>query len=320
MANNPTIVAGVDLGSNTFRLLIANYLEGRLLPLVKKTVAVRLSQGLATNQFLQDECIDRALQALGSFRKNLSSLEVQHLRICGTAALRNSRNSADFLQRARNVMGQAVEIIDGDEEARLSLAGALSALRGPSPESLLLVDVGGGSTELVLTGTRQPAPLIKSLPLGVVGLTEQFLEAATLEKSKVQDLDNYLTEVLKPALHSLQLLEIEPKPEIMGCGGTATSMGALDLNLTRYDEFLVQGHLLQTEGIDLLWNRLCTLSVHKRNALPGLGEGRGEILPAGMRIYQALLKLLGVEHMGVSDAGLLEGITLSSTPFNITGG
>ena len=106
--------------------------------------------------------------------------------------------------------------------------------------------------------------------------------------------------------------------DIIGCGGTATSMAALDLNLTSYNEARVHGHILKRNSLEELWNKLIVLPADKRNALPCLGEGRGELLLAGVRIYQVLLKLMGQDRMRVSDTGLLEGILLSSiskTPF-----
>jgi exopolyphosphatase/guanosine-5'-triphosphate,3'-diphosphate pyrophosphatase len=101
---------------------------------------------------------------------------------------------------------------------------------------------------------------------------------------------------------------------IIGCGGTATSMGALDLNLTSYNDSLVHGHILQQMNIEKLWSKLIVLPADKRNALPCLDEGRGEILPAGIRIYQVLMKLVEHDRIKVSDTGLLEGILLSSIP------
>jgi exopolyphosphatase/guanosine-5'-triphosphate,3'-diphosphate pyrophosphatase len=110
----------------------------------------------------------------------------------------------------------------------------------------------------------------------------------------------------------LRLLQKKQPFLVIGCGGTATSMAALDLNLTSYNESLVHGHVLQSASIKKLWDKLIALPNHKRNALPCLGEGRGEIMPAGIRIYHVLLQLLEQEEMMVSDTGLLEGILLSS--------
>jgi exopolyphosphatase/guanosine-5'-triphosphate,3'-diphosphate pyrophosphatase len=145
--------------------------------------------------------------------------------------------------------------------------------------------------------------------LGVVGLTEKFLAAT---QADITAMDALLTDTIGNALEKMKFLKKLPAVNIIGSGGTATSLAALDLNLTSYDESLVHGHILLNNGMEKLWSRLIVLPADKRNELPCLGEGRGEILPAGLRIYQVLLKLMRQNKIRVSDTGLLEGILLSS--------
>ena len=121
-----------------------------------------------------------------------------------------------------------------------------------------------------------------------------------------------LTEILETSLAELQLLEKNRPVQVLGCGGTATSMASLQQGLLSYDESLVHGYVLQNSAIEKIWARLIVLPAEKRNEFPCLGEGRGEILPAGIRIFHHLLKLLQLDRMQVSDTGLLEGIMLSS--------
>jgi len=130
-------------------------------------------------------------------------------------------------------------------------------------------------------------------------------------------MDTILAKTISHALERLKIPKELPAVKIIGCGGTATSMGALALNLTSYND-MVHGHVLQSNGMEDLWSKLIMLPAGRRNELPCLGEGRGEILPAGIRIYQVLLKLMRQDNMRVSNTGLLEGILLSSissTPY-----
>jgi exopolyphosphatase/guanosine-5'-triphosphate,3'-diphosphate pyrophosphatase len=311
MANNPIILAGIDLGSNTFRLLVARYSAGHLEPLEKKLITVRLARGLTDGNFLRDESLIRALEALADFRKILDCYAVEHIRICGTEALRTAKNSATLLQKAQDIMGHQITNITGKEEAELTLHGALSAMKSTRPETMLLVDVGGGSTELILSAVSH-ATRACSLPVGAVSLTEQFFYGPRIKDEAVLKLQNSLLQSLQPTIDKLQLHGTKKNPMIWGCGGTATTMAALDLNLAQYNGDLVQGHILQPDSIKGLWEKLSMLSAIERNSIPGLEDGRGEILPAGIMIYRALLNLLGLKHMSVSDAGLLEGITISS--------
>jgi exopolyphosphatase/guanosine-5'-triphosphate,3'-diphosphate pyrophosphatase len=311
MINDPPVAAGIDLGSNTFRLLVARCSAGHLEPLEKKLVTVRLALGLTKDNYLRKESLNKAFETLADFRKLLVMYPVRHLRICGTEALRTARNSGIFLQNAHSIMGHPVEIITSGQEAELTLNGVLAALTTTRPDTMLLVDVGGSSTELILSQPSRAAR-IRSLSLGAVSLTEQFFDVPRIKKDAVNTLKNLLAKVLQPAIDDLQLFNIKEKIIVFGCGGTATSMAALDMNLTQYEADLVQGHILKQGSIDTLWDKLSMLSKNERSRIPGLENGRGDILPAGIMIYQVLLDLLGLNSISVSDAGLLEGITISN--------
>ena len=308
------IAAGIDLGSNTFRLLVARIEAGRPLALAKELITVRLGQGLGENRRLSTAAMGRGLAALARFREIIAPHNPQFQRACGTAALRLADNRTEFLRRASITLGLAVEIIDGEEEARLGLTGVLAFLpRRALSQPLLVVDVGGGSTELVLrVDDRQPLRLA-SLPLGAVGLTETFLQRPLPPAQNIRDLTEHIEKVLSLGLPA----SIGSTPDqllAVATGGTATSLAALDLDLQHYDETLIQDHLLAAVVLDQLWQRLVAMPVAARNLLPSLGPGRGDIILAGLRIYQVLLRLLAKPQMMVSDAGLLEGITLSSMP------
>lgn len=306
----PQIGAGVDLGSHTFRLLVAEWRDGKLTVLAKKMATVGLGRGLEEGGVLQEESMQQGLAALRSFRRTLDHCRPPNLRVCGTEALRRAKNSRPFLEEAGMLLGQPVEIISGVEEARLSLAGALAGWPNPLPGPLLLADVGGGSTELILFDPAAEVIRAASVDLGVVTLTGRFPADSCPDAA---GLDNIITEALADALQKLHPLPPQPL-SVIGSGGSATSMVALALNLAVYDESLVHGFALEAAVMEQLWRTLAALKVAERNALPCLGERRGAILPAGIRIYLALLRLLRQEKMRVSDTGLLEGIMRSSLP------
>jgi exopolyphosphatase/guanosine-5'-triphosphate,3'-diphosphate pyrophosphatase len=255
--------------------------------------------------------MQKGLDVLRNFRATLNRYQPKNLRVCGTEALRQARNSSIFLRQAEKILLQPIDIIDGGEEAHLSLTGALAGCKKPLSGPLLLVDVGGGSTELVSAESSAGESRVASVPLGVVGLTERFTGAMNPDLHR---LDRLLAEILTAAFEKLNLFKKRPLL-IIGCGGTATSMAALDLGLSAYNASLVHGHVLQSVSIEKLWQRLIALPAETRNGLPCLGDGRGEILPAGIRLYHVLLKLLQQDRMRVSDTGLLEGILLSSLPY-----
>ncbi len=301
------IAAGIDIGSNTFRLLIGEIAGNRIRPLARELATVRLGQGMAAGRTISQEAIKRGITALAGFRSQLDRCQPRVVRACGTAALRRAGNRDDFLGPARRVLGLPIEIISGDQEARLGLHGVCNALDGSISGPLLVVDVGGGSSELIaLAGDREQDPLVFSLELGAVALSEQFPAMAEPTAAEYQPLDRKIDITLDTALKRLPA-----GPTLIGCGGTATSLAALDLEMVSYRAERIQGHCLDQARLTALWQRLAGLTVAERNRLPQLGPGRGDIILAGARIYLRLLARLGISRMTVSDAGLLEGILLS---------
>jgi len=297
--------------------------DGRLFPLVKELATVRLCHHLADRGVLAPEAVGRALAVLQQFTTILDRQQPQFIRACGTAALRTANNRDLFLRPARETLGVPIEIITGAVEARLSLAGTMAFIEKPDPGPLLLVDVGGGSTELACietSSTTEPTtelknPIAISIRLGVVGLTEVFLQHPRITASETTALTNHIRQQLSAGLRAIaSCSNASQSLQVIGTGGTATSMAALDLDLDRYEEGKVHAHRLTKTRLDRTWQRLVTLSAADRNLLPGLQEGRGEILLAGVKIYQVLLELLELNQMTVSDTGLLEGILLSCIP------
>jgi len=323
LLNNPFIAAGIDIGSNTFRLLVARVTDGRLTTLVKELATVRLCRQLAERGVLDPEAVSRSLDVLQRFNTILGRQQPRFIRACGTAALRAAANRNAFLRPAQETLGIPIEIISGAEEARLSLAGTMAFMKISDPGSILLVDVGGGSTELAFTETNggtlpdanQRNPVVVSIRLGVVGLTEGFLRHTRITPEETAAMTDHIRQHLAAAMREMPLcLEASPSLLVIGTGGTATSMAALDLDLDRYAEEKIQAYRLTRSRLDSIWQRLAGLSAADRNLLPGLQDGRGEILLAGIRIYQVLLAFLDLKQMTVSDAGLLEGILLSRIP------
>lgn len=299
------LACGMDIGTNSFRLLVAEVEDGRLHPLAQELVTVRLGEGLGATGLLAPAAMLRAEAALIRFAEKITAYPLDSVRACATHAVRKATNSRDFLQRAEALTGLSIEVLSGEEEARLALLGMLSAL----PEAqrhypLLLVDVGGGSSELISHATAGSAPRVISLPLGAVGLSEEFGADREAMREKIRA-------TLAPALRNLADGEfLGPDISLVASGGSATCLAALALGLDRYDARQIQNYILSQAALDRLVAGLAGLSPEERNALPGLADGRGEIIVAGAMILQDLQQALASPVL-VSDAGLLEGILLS---------
>jgi len=299
------IACGVDIGSNSFRLLVAEVEDDRLHPLAHDLITVRLGEGLGKSGLLAPAALRRAEAALAHFAETMATYPLHSVRACATHAVRAAANRDEFLQKAEALAGFRIEVLSGEEEAYLVLQGALTAL--PQEQRhypLLLADVGGGSTEIILQATTGSEPRVISLALGAVGLTEEFGADLAAMREKIRA-------TLIPALRSIAEREVAGQGFLLVVsGGTATTLAALDLRLDRYDAQQVQNHQLSQATLHSLVAWLAGLSPGERNGLSGLADGRGEIVVAGAVLLQELQQALASPVL-VSDAGLLEGILLS---------
>ncbi|HCC53862.1 MAG TPA: hypothetical protein DEQ20_02900 [Desulfobulbaceae bacterium] len=300
-----TIACGIDIGTNSFRLLVAEIHNGCLLPLAHDLTTVRLGEDLELTGLLAPAALLRAEAALIRFAEKMAAYPMHSVRACATHAVRKASNSQAFLQQAEALTGLSIEVLSGEEEAHLALLGVLSALPGEKRRyPLFLVDVGGGSSELIIQATAESDTWAISLPLGAVGLTEEFGMNHEAMREKIRA-------ILAPALQRITKGErLRPDLSLIASGGTATSLAALALGLNRYDAQQVQNYHLSQAELHRLVTWLTSLAPEKRNALTCLTDRRGEIIVAGAVLLQELQQALAISML-VSNAGLLEGILLS---------
>ncbi len=297
-------VAALDLGSNTFRLLIARFEGDKPTLLLKRNITVRLGRGLGTGSALRSDSVKRACAVLREFKVEIDRHQPDCLRCCGTEALRRAADAGEFLDEATEILGVGVEVIDGAQEASVTYRGVLASLEEKHISyPLLVIDVGGSSTELIYGESISLPPISVSLAAGA-GLFTELAESGALAAP---------FELMRSGLGDfLAERNLEPgRISLIGTGGTATTMAMLDLGLDHYDQTRVQGHYLSRTAIRRILAKLRELPVAARQFLPGLEEGRGDIILAGIEIYQEILATIEVDGMIVSDSGLLEGIMMS---------
>lgn len=298
-------IAAIDLGSNTFRLLIARIQESGTEVFVKRNATVKLGQSLSGAGGLDSATTTNALAVLAEFKDVLDRYNIDCCRCCGTEALRKAGNAQAFLASAAEIIGVKIDVVSGQEEALLSGRGVLTFMNDKMVSfPLLIIDVGSRSTELIFTGEYGGQPQSISIPVGAALFTELAV-SGSLHQPAFDDLSVRLRNFL--GIYSAAAGKIT----VVGTGGTATALAVLDLALDHYDEKKVQGHRLTSEGIKKISSELTTMSPSARDFLPGLEEGRGKILMAGLEIYQEILATIEVGSMIISDSGLLEGIMLS---------
>jgi exopolyphosphatase/guanosine-5'-triphosphate,3'-diphosphate pyrophosphatase len=303
--------AALDIGSNTFRLLIAR-VDGTLQPLLVRRVITRLGSGVAQTGRITPEAVSRSLACFKRFFQDMMEHGVRAYRAAGTAALRNAVNAQEIVAQAKDECDISIEIISWEEEARLTLAGVLGALTERRGKRLVF-DIGGGSTEFMLCKDTRMLD-VRSTDLGVVNLTEQFFLAGD---PPVEEARQRLNRFVKERLAALAS-DIKAKAgefvALVGTAGTVTTLAAMLQRLEKYDPVRINNYLIDENSLHFLYAKMVALPLKARARLPGLEPGRADIIVAGAILVLEIMKTFGLEHVTAIDAGLLEGIIYSLVP------
>ena len=291
--------AVIDIGSNTVRMLIGEWRADQLhTPRYYRRIT-RLAGGMRTDNRLTPAGCQRTLAAVQEFVQLAAQAEVTQITAVGTAALRRAVNRQDLLERIESACGLTVAVIPGAREAQLSARGVLSVLV-PQPRQALILDIGGGSTELVGWREGKIGPDF-SFPLGVVQLSEAFTATAERRTHIARTLQPFWEPFLgwqDPAL---------PCP-LVGTAGTITTLAAIYLGLCKYAPNRVNNQRLKLSWLQAIYAKLEPLSPAQRETLVGLEQGRGDLILPGLDILLSLLTQLQLEELTVADSGLLEGL------------
>lgn len=306
------ILAGIDIGTNSLRLLIAETSHGVFSEIHSDRIITRLGQGLDRIGKLDPEARRRTLEALWNFSETIRQHGVQHTSAIGTSALRNASNSPEFINQVKQRTSLDVHVITGEEEARLTLLGVAQSLKekgrkgGNELTASLVIDIGGGSTEIIISRPERMLQ-IESLPLGAVYLTERFIKSDPPSLSDV----SLLRSAVKMELESRgRALQPVPSGIFVGTAGTITTLAAIDQGLDSYDPRRINRYVLAREVIDDIVEKLSRMSLNDRRTLRGVEPGREDIILAGAVVAQEIMERYGYASMLVSDWGLREGIVL----------
>ena len=320
------LYAALDLGTNNCRLLIASPTRQGFRVVEAFSRIVRLGEGLAQTGALSEAAMDRAAAALKVCGERLRRRDLTRVQAVATQACRVARNGPEFLRRVERETGVRLRVIAAREEAQLSVAGCLGLL-DRSADAALVVDVGGGSTELSwvdlrgghLDGAahvpleRLPIRAWTSLPVGVVTLAEQYPE-----RHGDPAWFRAMVDAVKARVAAFTLAEpfrrvfTEGRAHLIGTSGAITSLAGLHLNLTRYERARVDGLWLSRDDCTAAAERLMALPPAERAAQPCIGPDRADLVLAGAAILQAVQETWPCERVRVADRGLREGLLLSA--------
>lgn len=303
-SNPPHYIAGIDLGTNTLRLLIVRAeSDTRLVAVYSDQVIARLGEGLQKTATLQDSAMDRTIQTLQRWRPILLQHDITQPIAVATSAVRDAENRDDFLQRVHTEAGFEIEVLSGQEEARRTLVGIAAGL-SPSLANILVIDIGGGSTEFISIRDRQ-ADQLYSTDLGVVRLTERFLTSDPILNDEISTARHCILDRLHMVKASLGNTG---DTILIGTAGTITTLAAMDQELTIYDPRKIHQYRLPLATIQRIRQACVTNTLAERRMMAGLEAGRADIIVAGILILQLIMEDLGFSNLLVSEFGLREGI------------
>ncbi len=291
----------IDVGSNTSRLIILAYTPGvsfRLIDQVREQV--RLAEGMGAENVLRPEPMERTVRLLRVFRSLCEANGIDAVVAVGTSAVREARNQAEFLTRVQEGAGLSLRVLSGDEEAHYGFLGAVNSL---AITSGLVVDIGGGSMELVRVRDRRPQESVM-LPAGAVRLTEAFLRKDPPRTTDIQTLTRYIEYLLR----DLPWLTARRGDIFIGMGGTIRTLAKIDQRLREYPLGRVHGYILTQGRLETLVQKLGKLPLRKRRKFPGLGSDRADVILAGALVLLHVLERSGHGELTVSGQGLREGI------------
>ena len=300
-----TNVAALDCGTNSTRLLIT---DPSGVTLERVMTITRLGQGVDESGELSEEAIARVFAALERYRTIMDTFDVSRARMACTSAVRDARNGAAFLERASDLLRCEVSVLTGDEEAALSFAGAV-ADAPPAQIPRLVVDIGGGSTELVLEVGGHLESV--SLQLGCVRLTERCLHSNPTTDVELIAAKAAIAEQFERIERSIPSLSLQPQVQIIGLAGTVASLVLLEHELETYVRDQVHHQILDREVVQRWITTLSNETNAERRGHRGMEPGRADVLLGGLLVLDAIMERVGAKDLLTSESDILDGLAAS---------
>lgn len=297
------MVAAVDCGTNSTRMLVA---DGRGRAVERVMRITRLGQGVDATHKLAPEAVARTLQVLAEFRRTMDALGVTRGRLVATSAVRDASDGERFLAEAGRVSGLQAEVLSGEEEGRTAYAGAAAGL-SPVPGDDVVVDIGGGSTELVLA--RKGSISAVSLDLGCVRLTERHFHHDPPLGSEVEAAVTEIRTALDRAVREVpELAGLAPGSRLLGLAGTVATLAALEQGLAVYDRDRIHHTILLRRQVDHWCETLAGEPADARGRRPGMDPGRHDVIVGGVLVLREVMDRLGFDRCLESESDILDGL------------
>ena len=298
-------VAAIDCGTNSIRLLIADISGGKFKEVLRDMEIVRLGQGVDENKSFHPDAINRTLAAVEKFKNQLAGKGVEKIRFCATSATRDAANRDLFIDGVRQILGVEVEVIPGEEEARLSFNGATKELL-QSDAPFLVVDIGGGSTEFVY-GNKE-VEFAKSVDIGCVRMSERHLKSQPVEMSQVAQA---IIDIDKAIAQAAAVVPISNAKTLVAVAGTATTIAAAALELETYDRYAIHLSRIPAEKVHKVSAAFQAMTKSEISKLGFMHPGRVDVITAGSLVLSRVMAATGATEFVASESDILDGMAWS---------
>ncbi|MFE1233487.1 exopolyphosphatase [Streptomyces sp. NPDC058745] len=301
-----TRVAGIDCGTNSIRLLVADVHPetGELVELDRRMTIVRLGQGVDRTGRLAPEALERTFAACRAYAEVIRELGAERVRFVATSASRDAENRDEFVAGVKDILGVEPEVITGDQEAEFSFTGATGELSGT--EKYLVVDIGGGSTEFVVGNRHVEAA--RSVDIGCVRLTERHVRSDPPAAAEVEAIRADVRAALALAEETVP---IAAAGTLVGLAGSVTTVAAIALGLEEYDSERIHHSRISREQVAAVVERLLASTHEERAAIAVIHPGRVDVIAAGALVLLEIMERTGAREVVVSEHDILDGIALS---------
>jgi exopolyphosphatase/guanosine-5'-triphosphate,3'-diphosphate pyrophosphatase len=298
-------VAAIDCGTNSIRILIADISGGKFKEVLRDMEIVRLGQGVDENKSFNLDAINRTLAAVEKFKNQLAGKGVEKIRFCATSATRDAANRDLFIDGVRQILGVEVEVIPGEEEARLSFNGATKELL-QSDAPFLVVDIGGGSTEFVY-GNKE-VEFAKSVDIGCVRMSERHLKSQPVEMSQVAQA---IIDIDKAIAQAAAVVPISTAKTLVAVAGTATTIAAAALDLETYDRYAIHLSRIPAEKVHKVSAAFQAMTKSEISKLGFMHPGRVDVITAGSLVLSRVMAATGATEFVASESDILDGMAWS---------
>ena len=297
-------IGTIDIGTNSMRLLIADYKNNKIENRKKYINTTRIGQGVDDKGYITEEALERNLNALKEFADKCIEEKCEKVYCMGTSALRDSKNGQDFVNRAKELTNIDVKIICGEEESNLGFMGVLEGAGGDKSNYILVLDIGGGSTEFIV-GNEDGIKFCKSENVGALRMTEKFITTDPISDEEFNKMSDFIEKTISSTLDKIKGMHVS---KLVGIGGAITSLSAMNQQLEVYSMEKVHNSVVTKKDLEKILQNLKKMTLSDKKTIKGLQPKRADIITAGVKILHIVMEKLEIEKIMISEYDNLEGL------------